>query len=83
MVFENTEHNWGSAVYSDFTNSGTQLLSALDSVQICSVAFGDLRTLLISVSLFDAVIIVLLLLLGHERICELGAAWQESQVVAE
>lgn len=83
VVFENTEHNWGAAVCSDFTNSGLKPLGALYPVQICFVAFGDLRFGLINVSLFDAAGIVLLLLLVHERVCKLGAAWQESQVVAK
>ena len=83
MVFESTEDNWGTTVYSDFINSVTELLGTLDSVQICLVAFGDFRIRLISISLLYAICIVFLLLLGHERVCEMVAAWQESQVVAE
>lgn len=83
MVFESTEDNWGTTVYSDFINSVTELLGTLDSVQVCLVAFGDFRIRLISISLLDAICIVFLLLLGHERLCKMVAAWQESQVVAE
>ncbi len=83
MVFESTEDNWGTTVYSDFINSVTELLGTLDSVQVCLVAFSDFRIRLISISLLDAICIVFLLLLGHERVCEMVAAWQESQVVAE
>lgn len=83
MVFESTEDNWGTTVYSDFINSVTELLGTLDSVQVCLVTFGDFRIRLISISLLDAIFIVFLLLLGHERVCEMVAAWQESQVVAE